>query len=122
MLTAAEVEIESPSSSSGEVMLADGSGNLSPDWAIPQLSELQWEQEQHFAHAIAALPRNSHERTLVTGQAYDTVCTISRSSTHSGPIFGDGPRQALYATRPGIAPPSNQSGNRPAPALRNRVR
>src|SRR5690606_37033930 len=41
-----------------------------------ELAELQWEQEQRFARAIAALPKNSRERALVTGQAYDTVCTI----------------------------------------------
>jgi len=59
-----------------EVMLADGNWLPLNGLTRSQLSELQWDQEQHFARAIAALPKNSHERALVTGQAYDTVCTI----------------------------------------------
>lgn len=59
-----------------EVMLADGNWLSLAGLTPQQLSELQWEQEQRFAKAIAALPKHSRERSLVTGQAYDTICTI----------------------------------------------
>ncbi|MDZ4658469.1 MAG: class I SAM-dependent methyltransferase [Bythopirellula sp.] len=59
-----------------EVMLADGTWLPLAGLSADELSHLQWEQEQRFARAIAALPKNSHERVLLTGQAYDTICTI----------------------------------------------
>lgn len=71
-----DVSAEAFSSTNSEVMLADGNwlslAGLTPD----QLSELQWEQEQRFSKAIAAMPKQSRERSLITGQAYDTICTI----------------------------------------------
>ena len=39
-------------------------------------TSLQWEQEQLFARAIVNSPKGSGERALVTGQAYDTICSI----------------------------------------------
>jgi len=70
-----------------EVMLANGRHlslyALSPD----ELHKLQWEQEQGFAKAILALPRGSRERSLVIGQAYDTICTIlAAQQTDGGPL------------------------------------
>lgn len=59
-----------------EVMLADGTVLPLHGLRPTELAQLQWEQEQRFARAIAALPKNSRERALVTGQAYDTICTI----------------------------------------------
>jgi predicted TPR repeat methyltransferase len=76
MLTTAEAEIESPDATSNEVMLADGNWISLEAMSAAELSALQWEQEQHFARVIAELPKNSHDRAVVTGQAYDTVCTI----------------------------------------------
>jgi SAM-dependent methyltransferase len=59
-----------------EVMLANGTWLPLTGLLPTELAELQWEQEQRFARAIASTPRNSQERVLVTGQAYDTICTI----------------------------------------------
>lgn len=57
-------------------MLADGTWHSLAGMSVAELSALQWEQEQRFARAIAATPKKSHERELVTGQAYDTICAI----------------------------------------------
>ena len=59
-----------------EVMLADGRWQSLEGLSVEQLQQLQWEQERMFAHAIRSLPKGSHDRALVTGQAYDTVCSI----------------------------------------------
>ena len=59
-----------------EVMLADGTWLPLEGLRVGELAELQWEQEQRFARAIAATPKNSRERALITGQAYDTICAI----------------------------------------------
>jgi len=59
-----------------KVMLADGRWQSLAGLSPQQLHELQWEQEQKFAHAICTLPKGSTDRALVTGQAYDTVCAI----------------------------------------------
>lgn len=59
-----------------EVMLADGQWLSIAGLRDSELAELQWEQEQRFARAIAAMPKESRERELITGQAYDTICTI----------------------------------------------
>jgi SAM-dependent methyltransferase len=68
--------VDSPPSGLPEVMLADGHWLPLAGLDATQLAELQWKQEQRFARAIAQLPKNSRERALVTGQAYDTICTI----------------------------------------------
>jgi SAM-dependent methyltransferase len=62
-------------------MLADGTWLPLAGLRASELAELQWEQEQRFARAIAATPKNSRERALVTGQAYDTICTILAAQT-----------------------------------------
>jgi SAM-dependent methyltransferase len=67
-----------------EVMLADGTWLPLSGLTAIALSELQWEQEQRFARVIAALPKNSRERALVTGQAYDTICTILAAQATNG--------------------------------------
>jgi SAM-dependent methyltransferase len=71
-----DVSAEAFLSTNVDVMLADGEWHSLAGLTPQQLSELQWEQEQRFAKAIAALPKQSRERSLVTGQAYDTICTI----------------------------------------------
>jgi SAM-dependent methyltransferase len=65
-------------------MLADGTWLPLAGLSVAELSQLQWEQEQCFAQAIAALPKNSHDRALVTGQAYDTICTILSAQRTKG--------------------------------------
>jgi SAM-dependent methyltransferase len=71
----------------GEVMLADGTWLPLTGLLPTELAELQWEQEQRFARAIASTPRKSHERELVTGQAYDTICTIfAAQRTNNEPL------------------------------------
>lgn len=61
---------------SNEVMLADGTWLPLSGLRPSELSQLQWQQEQRFAQIIAAQPKQSRERELITGQAYDTICTI----------------------------------------------
>lgn len=58
------------------VMLASGQTVSLAGMAYHSLHELQWEQEQKFARAIAAFPARSPERSLIVGQAYDTISTI----------------------------------------------
>jgi 2-polyprenyl-3-methyl-5-hydroxy-6-metoxy-1,4-benzoquinol methylase len=58
------------------VLLADGQFCSLAGLSCEQLQQLQWEQERKFARAIMALPAGSHDRALVIGQAYDTVCSI----------------------------------------------
>ena len=59
-----------------KVMLADGSWISLTGMNSDQLRTLQWEQEQQFARVMQHVPPNSRDRTLIVGQAYDTVCTI----------------------------------------------
>jgi SAM-dependent methyltransferase len=65
-------------------MLADGNWLSLAGLTVRELNHLQWEQEQRFVRAIAALPKNSHERALITGQAYDTICTILAAQRGDG--------------------------------------
>lgn len=60
----------------GQVMLADGTFAELEGRALDELQQLQYEQERKFAAAIMACPAGSHQRGLVVGQAYDTVCGI----------------------------------------------
>lgn len=76
MLTTETIDPKATESSSPQVMLANGNWRDLTGLSRNQLEQLQWEQEQHFARAIAAVPARSRERALVTGQAYDTICTI----------------------------------------------
>ncbi len=62
--------------SAPEVMLADGQMLSLEGLSLEELHALQWEQEQKFARAIGSVPKGSQDRALVTGQAYDTICTI----------------------------------------------
>jgi len=73
-----ESEITAPlhSDSAPIVMLADGSDLSLAGMSPAELSSLQWEQEPRFARAIQACPKGSRERSLVTAQAYDTICAI----------------------------------------------
>lgn len=57
-------------------MLADGNWVSLTGLSGDQLRELQWEQEQQFARAMQLFPPHSPDRALVSGQAYDTICTI----------------------------------------------
>jgi len=67
-----------------EVMLADGSWRSLEGMSVEQLQALQWDQEERFARAIVSQPKASEDRTLVTGQAYDTVCTILAAQQNNG--------------------------------------
>ncbi|MEM8943692.1 MAG: methyltransferase domain-containing protein [Planctomycetota bacterium] len=77
-----------------EVMLADGRWQSLDGLAVEQLQQLQWEQEQKFANAIRTLPKGSHDRALVVGQAYDTVCAILAAQQPAGQplVMGLDPR------------------------------
>ncbi len=75
---------ETLATATAEVMLADGTWLPLEGLSIDELSQLQWQQEQRFAQTIAALPKNSHERAFVTGQAYDTICTILSAQRTDG--------------------------------------
>jgi SAM-dependent methyltransferase len=59
-----------------EVMLANGQLKSLAGMPFAALHELQWEQEQRFAKAIHAFPAGSPQRSLIVGQAYDTISTI----------------------------------------------
>lgn len=80
--------------SAPEVMLADGTWQSLAELSIEQLQQLQWEQEQKFAHAIRSLPKGSNDRALVIGQAYDTVCAILAAQQPAGQplVMGLDPR------------------------------
>ncbi len=67
-----------------EVMLADGKWFPLAGLSAEELSELQWDQEQRFARAILSFPKNSRQRSLITGQAYDTICTILAAQRTEG--------------------------------------
>lgn len=70
---------ESPKSAPShpdKVMLADGRWQSLEGMSVEELHKLQWEEEQQFAKAIVQAPKASEERARVTGQAYDTVCSI----------------------------------------------
>jgi 2-polyprenyl-3-methyl-5-hydroxy-6-metoxy-1,4-benzoquinol methylase len=58
------------------VMLANGQTASLAGMSYDALHQLQWEQEQKFARAITAFPAGSPQRTLIVGQAYDTISTI----------------------------------------------
>jgi SAM-dependent methyltransferase len=60
----------------GTVMLANGQTAVLDGLDRAQLHQLQWEQEQKFARAIVAFPAGSPQRSLIVGQAYDTISTI----------------------------------------------
>jgi SAM-dependent methyltransferase len=76
--------IESPSdktqaeapSSDAEITLASGQRLSLKGLSRERLHGLQWREEQEFARAIMATPKDSTERRAVIGQAYDTICTI----------------------------------------------
>lgn len=75
-----------------EVMLADGEFVELGEIPLAELQRLQLEQEQRFAKAIVSFPAGSHERALVTAQAYDTVCGILaaqrlRQGATAGPLI-----------------------------------
>jgi len=82
------------STTSPEVMLADGRWLSLGDLSLEQLHQLQWEQEQKFAHAIRSLPKGSSDRALVVGQAYNTVCAILAAQQPAGEplVMGFDPR------------------------------
>jgi len=82
------------SANSSEVLLADGRLQSLEGFNVEQLQQLQWEQEQKFAHAIRCQPKGSRERALVVGQAYDTVCAIlAAQQGDDGPlVMGLDPR------------------------------
>lgn len=69
-----------------EVMLSNGQLTSLEGLSHDELHQLQWEQEQGFARAILACPKGSTDRTMVIGQAYDTICTILAAQQP-----GDGP-------------------------------
>lgn len=58
------------------VMLANGQTVALDGLDRAQLHHLQWEQEQKFARAITAFPAGSPQRSMIVGQAYDTISTI----------------------------------------------
>lgn len=58
------------------VMLANGQTVVLDGMDRPTLHQLQWEQEQRFAKAITAFPAGSQQRSLIIGQAYDTISTL----------------------------------------------
>lgn len=77
--TIAENETPAPpevASEPNEVMLANGQLCDLTLLDNKQLKQLQWEQEQKFASAILAFGKGSRERSLITAQAYNTVCSI----------------------------------------------
>ncbi len=90
----AEQSEASESAASSGVMLADGSWLSLVGLDIEQLQQLQWEQEQKFAHAMQSLPKGSSDRALVTGQAYDTICAILSAQQPAGEplVMGLDPR------------------------------
>jgi len=70
-----------------QVKLADGQWKSLEGMSVESLHELQWEQEQLFADAMLQAPKASEERSRVTGQAYDTICTIlSAQQSGDGPL------------------------------------
>jgi len=81
-----EEALESESPQPAKVMLADGRWQSLEGMSVEELHKLQWEEEQQFAEAIVDSPKASEERSRVTGQAYDTICTIL-----SAQQAGDGP-------------------------------
>ena len=73
-----------------EVMLADGTLAMLEGLPAETLHELQFDQEQRFARAIQSFPPRSRERSLVTAQAYDTVCALL-SAQRAAATGVDGP-------------------------------
>jgi len=76
LISTLEESPETESQSESKVMLADGQWQSLEGMSFQELHELQWDQEQLFADAIIQAPKASEERALVTGQAYDTICSI----------------------------------------------
>jgi SAM-dependent methyltransferase len=58
------------------VMLADGRRVCLATMSVQALQQLQWEQEQAYASAIVAAPKDSNKRGQIVCQAYDTICKI----------------------------------------------
>lgn len=79
------------------VMLANGQTVSLAGLSSAELHELQWEQEQKFAGAITAFAAGSTERSLIVGQAYDTISTIlvhlrmERAREQGDALDGDAP-------------------------------
>jgi SAM-dependent methyltransferase len=72
------------------VMLANGQTVVLDGLDRPQLHQLQWEQEQKFARAIVAFPAGSPQRSMIVGQAYDTISTILvRLAAHAAAERGE---------------------------------
>jgi SAM-dependent methyltransferase len=72
------------------VLLANGQTVALGGLDRAQLHHLQWEQEQKFARAIMAFPAGSPQRSLIVGQAYDTISTIlARLAAHAAAERGD---------------------------------
>jgi len=67
---------ESKTTSKSKVRLANGQWESLEGKSFESLHQLQWEQEQLFAGAMVQAPKASEERSRVTRQAYDTICTI----------------------------------------------
>jgi len=82
-----EASPESEPPAKSKVMLADGQWQSLDGMSVKELHDLQWEQEQLFASAMVQAPKASEERSRVTGQAYDTICTIlAAQQTGDGPL------------------------------------
>jgi SAM-dependent methyltransferase len=71
-----EPAIEELSPTNARVTLADGQEVSLMRMEASALHALQWEQEQVYARAIMASPKDSPERILLIRQAYDTICAI----------------------------------------------
>ena len=91
---APEANVEGNADAGNCVQLADGTWLPLAGLSLAELSNLQWEQEQAFAQAIQAAPRQSDQREQVVSQAYDTVCTIlAAQATDDKPfVMGFDPR------------------------------
>jgi SAM-dependent methyltransferase len=89
-----------PPPSALTVMLANGQHLSLENLSCRQLHELQWEQEQKFARAILAFPAGSPQRSMILGQAYDTISVIvSRLESEMGQASG---ADADRMMRPGL--------------------
>jgi SAM-dependent methyltransferase len=71
-----EPQVEPAPAPPTSVMLANGKVAELDGMSRDQLHQLQWEQEQKFARAIVAFPAGSEQRSLIVGQAYDTISTL----------------------------------------------
>ena len=73
-----------------EILLANGRRLSLAGMSLEELQQLRWEQERQFAQMILSLPKGSRERTLVIGQAYDSISTIleSQQENEGSPQLG----------------------------------